>query len=131
MRLQEHIVSFVNSIDDGGGPVLMMEYMSLGNLIELQKILSKKVRTVLRQALQVLVYLYNEKNITHRDIKLENILVRSRTPELFIKICDFGLSTQLKFLKTHCETALYAAAEIFTGFYIKLVNIWAIGVLGY
>ena len=131
MRSQEHIVSFVDSIDDGGGPVLVMEYMPLGNLTELQKISSEEVRTVLRQALQALAYLHDEKHITHRDIKPENILVRSRTPELFIKLCDFGLSAQSGFLKTHCGTVFYAAAEIFTGSYTNSVDIWAMGVLGY
>ena len=48
MHSQEHIVSFVDSIDDGGGPVLVMEYMPLGNLTELQRISSEEVRTVLR-----------------------------------------------------------------------------------
>ena len=108
-----------------------MEYMPLGNLTKLHRISSKEVRTVLRQALQALAYLHDEKNITHRDIKPENILVRSRTPTLFIKLCDFGLSTQSSFLKTHCGTTLYAAAEIFTGSYTKSVDIWAMGVLGY
>ena len=108
-----------------------MEYMPLGNLTDLQRISSEEVRFVLRQALQALAYLHDEKHITHRDIKPENILVRSRTPELFIKICDFGLSTQSMLLKTHCGTALYAAAEIFTGSYTKSVDIWAMGVLGY
>ena len=131
MHSQQHIVSFVDSIDDGGGPVLVMEYMPLGNLTELQEMTSEEVRTVLRQALQALAYLHDEKNITHRDIKPENILVRSRTPELFIKLCDFGLSTQSSSLKTRCGTELYAAAEIFTGFYTKSVDIWAMGVLGY
>lgn len=131
MHSQEHIVGFVDSIDDGGGPVLVMEYMPLGNLTELQRISSEEVRTVLRQALQALAYLHDEKNITHRDIKPENILVRSRTPELFIKLCDFGLSTQSSSLKTHCGTELYAATEIFTGSYTKSVDIWAMGVLGY
>ena len=108
-----------------------MEYMPLGNLTELQRISSEEVRTVLRQALQALAYLHDEKHITHRDIKPENILVRSRTPDLFIKICDFGLSTQSGSLKTHCGTVLYAAAEIFTGSYTNSVDIWAMGVLGY
>lgn len=120
-----------DSIDDGGGPVLVMEYMPLGNLTELQRISSEEVRTVLRQTLQALAYLHDEKNITHRNIKPENILVRSKTPELFIKICDFGLSTQSRFLKTHYKTALYAITEIFTKFYTKSMNIWAMGVLGY
>ncbi len=124
-------MSFVDSIDDGGGPVLVMEYMPMGNLTELQRISSEEVRTVLRQALQALAYLHDEKNITHRDIKPENILVQSRTPELFIKLCDFGVSTESSFLKTLCGTGLYAAAEIFTGSYTKSVDIWAMGVLGY
>lgn len=129
--LQEHIVNFVDSIDDGGESVLIMEYILLDNLTGLQRISLKEMRIVLRQALQALAYLYDEKNITHRDIKPENILVRSRTPELFIKLYDFGLSIRLSFLKTHCETGLYAAAEIHTESYIKSVDIWAMGVLGY
>ena len=132
--LQQHIVSFVDSIDDGGGPVLVMEYMPLGNLTELdkvQKISLEEMRTVLHQALQALAYLHDDKNITHRDLKPENILVRSRTPELFIKICDFGLSAEKRYLMTRCGTKFYAAAEMFTGSYTNAVDIWAIGVLGY
>ena len=52
-----------------------MEYMLLGNLTRLQRISLKEMRIVLRQALQALAYLYDEKSITYRDIKLENILV--------------------------------------------------------
>jgi len=77
-------VSFVDSIDDGGGPVLVIEYMPLGNLTEpdkLQKISLEEMRTLLRQALQALAYLHDEKNTTHRDMKPENILVRSTTPD--------------------------------------------------
>ena len=124
-------MSFVDFIDDGGGPVLVMEYMPLGNLTEVKDISLEETRNVLRQALQALAYLHDEKNITHRDIKPENILVRSRIPEIFIKLCDFGLSTGSSFLKTICGTGLYAAAEIFTGPYTKSVDIWAMGILGY
>ncbi len=131
MHSQQHIVGFVDSIDDGGGLVLVMEYMPLGNLTQMQRISREEVRTVLRQALQALAYLHDEKDITHRDIKPENVLVRSRTPELCIKLCDFGLSTLSSSLKTHCGTSVYAAAEIFTGSYTKSVDIWAMGVLGY
>ena len=133
-HLQQHLVSFVDSIDDGGGPVLVMEYMPLGNLTELDKVQKMslgEMRTVLRQALQALAYLHDEKNITHRDIKPENILVRSRAPEIFIKVCDFGLSTEERDLTTNCGTKFYAAAEMFTGSYTNAVDIWAIGVLGY
>ena len=124
-------MNFVDSIDDGGEPVLVIKYIPLGNLTGLQRISLKKMRTILRQALQVLAYLYDEKNITHRNIKLENILVRFKTLELFIKLYDFDLSTRLSFLKTYCKIELYIAAEIYTGSYIKSMDIWAMGVLGY
>ena len=48
---QKHIISFVDFIDNGGGPVLMMEYLPLGNLLRLEKISLEEIRSVLRQAL--------------------------------------------------------------------------------
>ena len=101
----------------------MIKYILLDNLTRLQRISLKKIRIVLRQTLQTLTYLHDEKNITYRDIKLENILVRFRTLEMFIKLCDFDLSTRSSFLKTHCEIELYAIAKIRTESYIKSVNI--------
>ena len=58
---------------DNSGLVLIMEYMPLGNLneIHLQEALSaKEAKLVLFQTLQALAYLYDQKSITHRDIKL-------------------------------------------------------------
>ncbi len=127
-------MSFVDSILDDGGPVLVMEIMPLGNLSDLdkiQKLSLEEMRLVLRQTLQALAYLHEQKNITHRDIKPENILVRSRTPDMHVKLCDFGLSTHSSLLRTHCGTSYYAAAEIFTGSYTNSVDVWSIGVIGY
>lgn len=109
-----------------------MEYMPLGNLneIHLQEALSaKEAKLVLFQTLQALAYLHDQKSITHRDIKPQNILVRSRTPELFIKLCDFGLSTEQIRLRTSCGTLCYAAPEIFERGYSNSVDIWALGVV--
>lgn len=112
--------------------MLIMEYMPLGNLnqIHLQEPLSdSEAKLVLFQTLQALAYLHDEKSITHRDIKPENILVRSRAPGLFIKLCDFGLSTEQIHLRTSCGTFCYAAPEIFEGTYSNSVDIWALGVV--
>ena len=112
--------------------MLVMDYMPEGNLMQVhlrKKISSDETRTVLRQTLRALAYLHDEKKITHRDIKPANILVRSRTPELFIKLCDFGLSTEKQIQETCCGTLDYAAAEIYERSYSNAVDIWAIGVV--
>ena len=65
----------------------------------------------------------------HRDLKLENILIKSKIPEdksgyefldfskTVIKIADFGLSDIMQnkkiLLKTRCGTPGYIAPEIF------------------
>lgn len=132
--LQKHIVSFVNSIDNSEKFVLVIEYILLDNLTKLdkmQKFFLNKIRIVFCQILQALVYLYNEKNITYCDIESENILVQFRSPELFIKLCDFGISIEKRFLQILCRTQLYIATEIFIKLYINVVDIWAIEVVNY
>ncbi|KAL9127458.1 MAG: hypothetical protein Q9217_003675 [Psora testacea] len=129
----DHIVSFVDSTLDSNVVILIMEYVDLGNLAqqaELRPISFSEIHLVLRQASEALAYLHDEMHITHRDIKPENILVKSRAPEIFIKLCDFGISTEKDRLRTCCGTMYYAAAEVFTGSYTNAVDIWAIGVVG-
>ncbi|KAM3447862.1 hypothetical protein MY3296_008317 [Beauveria thailandica] len=68
------------------------------------------------QLLAVLRYLQNF-NITHRDIKPDNILINSLEP-LEVKLTDFGLSKMIDsdqtFLRTFCGTLLYCPPEVYT-----------------
>jgi len=110
----------------------VMEYMAEGNLKqanEQRKITLEETRTVFRQTLKALHYLHDDQKITHRGIKPENILLYSRTPNVSIKLCDFGLATNNQDLKTRCGTAMYAAAEIYSQIYDNSVDIWATAVV--
>jgi serine/threonine protein kinase len=80
---------------------------------------------------------YHALNISHRDIKLENILVDMNSDELFTKVIDFGFATQTttsnELIKTCCGTPSYMAPELcLKEEYIgPAVDIWAAGVVLY
>ena len=98
---------------------ILMEYVPYGQLAqELSKgglIAERDVQQIAKQILHALDYLHR-RNITHRDIKPDNILIASRDP-LVVKLSDFGLSKcvtdQETFLKTFCGTLLYCAPEVY------------------
>lgn len=74
-----------------------------------------EARIISQQLLSALAYLHNN-NITHRDVKPDNILINSLSP-LEVKLTDFGLSkmvdTEQTFLRTFCGTLLYCAPEVY------------------
>ncbi|KAL7901144.1 hypothetical protein HDV64DRAFT_243336 [Trichoderma sp. TUCIM 5745] len=74
-----------------------------------------EARIISQQLLSALAYLHKN-NITHRDVKPDNILINSLSP-LEVKLTDFGLSkmvdTEQTFLRTFCGTLLYCAPEVY------------------
>lgn len=68
---------------------------------------------VLKRLLEILKYL-EKKEILHRDIKLENILLEFEDDDVNIKLADFGLSTLVKDLDptVRCGTPGYVAPEV-------------------
>ncbi|KAM3425834.1 hypothetical protein NHJ13734_009889 [Beauveria thailandica] len=64
-----------------------------------------------------LPYYLQNFNITHRDIKPDNILINSLEP-LEVKLTDFSLSKMIDsdqtFLRTFCGTLLYCPPEVYT-----------------
>jgi serine/threonine protein kinase len=116
--------------------LIIMEYISGGNLqnfVKKRRKLSEKTSRILfRQLIQGIKYIHS-KGISHRDIKLENILLDLNN---IVKICDFGvgkLTQKGQKLLDKCGTPVYMAPEIIKGDGYEgfPVDIWSAGVALY
>ncbi len=100
--------------------IIVMEFVpggDLGKFIGSRGILSEETTKIMaEQLLHALDYLH-QKNITHRDVKPDNILIQSQQP-FVVKLTDFGLSKMVDndqtFLRTFCGTLLYCAPEVYS-----------------
>ena len=97
-----------------------MEYVpggDLGSLIHRRGHLPEAdVKVMAGQLLSALKYLHGMQ-ITHRDVKPDNILIHAFSP-FHVKLTDFGLSKMVDseetFLRTFCGTLLYCAPEVYS-----------------
>jgi len=128
LKLIEHL-----KIDDVN--YLILEFCDLGTLADY--IASKKKDMDYIYSIQIILglqYLFH-KNILHRDIKPQNILLKSNLSSSDVKICDFGFSKQLAdddLYSTFCGSPLYMAPEIFShNPYSDKADIWSLGVILY
>jgi serine/threonine-protein kinase Chk2 len=141
MRQLQHpcCIKLLDNIDAGNQVYMFLEYCPGGDLLSriidnkyLQEPLSKFYFYQLCHAIQ---YLHlNE--VTHRDLKPDNILLMGDDEETLLKVSDFGLSKDVaqSDLRTICGTPLYVAPEILESkfnhnTYSKKVDIWSLGVV--
>ncbi|XP_031761261.1 serine/threonine-protein kinase N3 isoform X2 [Xenopus tropicalis] len=114
---------------------LAMDFAEGGDLLSLlgDHAISQE-RAVFYSACMVLgLKFLHDRNIAHRDIKLENVLLDR---DGYAKLTDFGISKEgigfSDITKTQCGTAFYMAPEIFTfPQYTRSVDWWALGVAIY
>ena len=78
-----------------------------------------------------------ENKIIHRDLKLENILIKEENGKNIIKLTDYGCSKRLISLSNYGNTqgvgtVIYMAPEILKGEeYNYKVDLWSIGIIIY
>ena len=137
----ENVVKFYGSYLFDKEAVLIMEYVDGGDLkgkieearINQKKLEEKQIVTWVKEIASALRYCHKDKNIMHRDIKPDNILL---TNDGHIKLADFGnskmLSKKTKITKTRIGDLDYISPEIENGEeYTFSTDIWSLGVLTY
>ena len=112
---------------------IILEYCNQGSISKQKKANIREIYNYFQQILQGMKAL-RSLNIIHRDLKLENILLRNNT----VKISDFGLAKKLGknpyFISQRCGTPSTMAPEVLldpspTVKYDYKCDIWALGVI--
>ncbi|OHS97605.1 CAMK family protein kinase [Tritrichomonas foetus] len=128
------IIPLLDVIEEEKRIGLVEEFAPNGSLVTLISTDGMPEDHALRIFCQILCaidYIHNYKNIVHRDIKAENILLDA---SFNVKLSDFGLSHQLRSLdelmSTGCGSPQYTAPEVINGNqYSMKCDIWSAGVL--
>ena len=118
---------------------IVEEYCSQGELFGhiKQDFSEDQIAFILYQILSALCYLHQQ-NITHRDLKLENILVSdieedpdTKEKYYWIKLIDFGAAKIIsrRNEKTVVGTSYYIAPEVLKGNYNYKCDLWSVGVI--
>ncbi|PRP77065.1 MAP/microtubule affinity-regulating kinase 3-like [Planoprotostelium fungivorum] len=125
--------------DDRGRICLVMEHVEGTDLLDLMldspkgKFSEKEAAFYFSQITSAVSYIH-ERDIAHRDIKLENVMVAANG---HCKLIDFGfsrkISIQSPIMRTPCGSSLYSAPEIMLRkkYCGKQTDMWSLGVLLY
>ncbi|XP_063403821.1 serine/threonine-protein kinase 33-like isoform X1 [Mytilus trossulus] len=142
---QDNIIKLNEVFETGKKMFLVMELCEGGELADVlrekEKFSESDTKVIMKKMFDAISYLH-KKDIVHRDLKLENILL-SQNPKdpadkLHIKVTDFGLSVVKggvghdNMMQDFCGTPIYMSPEIIDNkAYSQQCDVWAMGVIMY
>lgn len=106
------IVKMFNIVDRPESVFIKLEFMRGGELlgrIQKKKFLTEPNSKLFFYQMCAAIKYLHEQNITHRDLKPDNILLATSEENTLLKISDFGLSKLVRnnsVLRTLCGTPL-------------------------
>jgi serine/threonine protein kinase len=118
--------------------IIVFELMEGGDLYKYlckqpeHRVSEEDARHIMHQVLAGVAHAHNQR-ICHRDLKLENILLKDDTLDV-VKIADFGLSDFYRpgsTLRTSCGSLSYLAPEVFKSVPSAgpPIDVWGLGVI--
>ncbi|KAG7360442.1 protein kinase [Nitzschia inconspicua] len=139
-----NIIKFVDVYEDEKYIHLVTELCTGGELYDrvLEKAESPEghfqeddAAILIRDILDAIRYMHDEKHIVHRDLKVQNFLLKDKSDNAQIKIIDFGLSRKddapFGIMSSRVGTPYYVAPEVLLNSYTYKVDMWSIGVIAY
>ncbi|GAA5909030.1 FHA domain-containing serine/threonine-protein kinase [Sporobolomyces salmoneus] len=119
---------------------IFLELVSGGDLfsylVKKGRLDAPEAKWIMYQVFQSLVYLHEDLNVAHRDIKLENVILCNSGPFPKVQLADFGqASIANRDFQSLKGTLSYMAPEILKGwsrregYSGKVSDIWSTGVL--
>jgi len=136
----DYFAEFYGWYENDSSVFLSMEYFPHGDLANCIRgpVLESEAQEIVRQLLAGLQVIH-EYEITHRDLKPQNIFVVEKSPNWWVKIGDFGISKRIggnsTYLHTAIGTELFMAPEVLDEDnlegYTSAVDIWALGCVLY
>lgn len=141
MKMMDHpnVIKLFGTYEDVRSVYLVMELCCGGDLfdrlVEVKSFAESPAAIVVHQILSGVYYMH-ERQVCHRDLKLENFLFATKEPveRSCLKIIDFGLSAQFqpgKPMTSRVGSADYVAPEVLQGKYDEKSDVWSCGIVLY
>jgi len=134
-----NVIKFFDHFEDNVNDYLIMELCSGGKVINflarMQGYRESDAALLMKQVLLALDYMH-DKNIIHRDVKPDNMLLESWRPleDNTLKLADFGLSCKCApggEVRLSAGTPDYISPQAIDGCYDSKTDMWSCGVSMY